>query len=396
MLNRCDWYVFFWCLYQMQDILYPQGVINQGIQVLIMGWAVYEAGIYMLPQRELPMMLKATSLLLFMYLVYGSIFIIFGSEFYSTPSNYLKSFVNSFLPLFLFYKYAKEGYLVEKRIRMYFLIFLCMIIPQFFHAEDLAIQALRKKGSSRSEITNNTGYFFVSLLPMLFFWYKNRIVQYIGLCIIMLFILMGMKRGAILIASACAVWFLIDCIKNTTSKKHRYQTVFFGIIISIVAVVAVSYQLTNSEYFQNRVEQTKEGNTSRRDILYSKISDAVVNDESVIHLFFGRGAFATLQIGGNFAHQDWLETTCNNGLSGIVILSVYFIAFYKTGRDAQKTVAPQYKTCLIMLFFASISKSMFSMSLQNIPIYMTMPMAYFTYHAYHNRRNGILPNINDQ
>lgn len=368
----------------MQDILYPQGVINQGIQVLIMGWAIYEAGIYMLPQRGLPLMLKATSLLLFMYFVYGSIFIIFGSEFFSTPSNYLKSFVNSFLPIYLFYKYSKDGYLDEKRMRIYFLIFLCVIIPQFYHEENLVIQALRKEGSSRTEITNNTGYFFVSLFPMLFFWYKSRIVQYAALSILLLFIMLGMKRGAIGIAGVCAVWFLWNSIKNASSKKHKYQTIAFGITMVAVAVVAVGYQMATSDYFQQRVESTKEGNASGRDVIYADIIDAIVNDESYTHLFVGRGAYSTKTLNRRklLAHHDWLETACNNGLLGISVLFYYFLVFFKTARDASNAVKPEYKMCMMMLFFSSLSKTMFSMSLQDMPIYATMPMAYFTYQAY--------------
>lgn len=389
-LNRCDLYVFFWCIYQMQEILYEPGPINQGIQVMIMGWAFYEAGVYMLPQRKLPIMLKATSSLMFMYFIYGSVFIIFGSDFYDAPSTYLKSFFNSFLPLFLFYKYSENGYLDEKRIRIYFIIFLCVVIPQYFHEQDKLLAALRKRGSNRTEDTNNTGYYFVSLLPALFFWYKNRIIQYVTLCIILLFVLMGMKRGAIAIAGLCTVWFLWNSIKNATNKKHKYQTIAFGLTMAVIAVGAVSYQLANSDYFQQRVKETQEGNSSHRDVLYSRVIDAVINDDSIIHLLIGRGAYSTIKVSTNFAHQDWLETACNNGFVGLTILTFYFCVFYKTARDAQNVIKPEYKMCMMMLFFISFAKTWFSMSLENLPIYVTMPTAYLTYHTYHNKNNILL------
>lgn len=381
-LNRCDWYVFFWCIYQLQEILYPPGVINQGIQVLIMAWAVFEAGIYMLPQRRLPLMLKATSLLLLMYFVYGSIFIFIGPDYYSLPADYLKSFINSFLPLFLFYKYSEDGYLDEKRIRIYFLLFLCVIIPIYFHVQDQLLAALRKKGSSRTEDTNNTGYYFVSLFPMLFFWYKNRIIQYGAMCIVLLFVLMGMKRGAIGIAGICATWFLWNNIKNASSRKHKYQTVAFGIVMIVLAVSAVGYQLANSEYFQKRIAETQEGNSSGRDMIYTNLLDALVNDDSYVHLFVGRGAYATIQIVHKFAHHDWLQTACDTGLLGVTILMFFFFAFFKTAKNALKYIKPEYKMCLMMLFFASFAKTWFSMSLSDMPIYVTMPMAYLTYHTY--------------
>lgn len=371
----------------MQGILYEGGPINQGIQGLIMAWAIYEAGIYILPQRKLPVLLKATSLLLLMYFVYGSIFIVLSPDYYSSPTDYLKSFINSFLPLFLFYKYSEEGYLDEKRIRIYFLLFLCIVIPRFFRMQELALESLRKRGSSRTEITNNTGYLFVSLFPMLFFWYKNRIVQYAAMCILLLFVLMGMKRGAIAIAGICAIWFLWNNIKNASSRKHKYQTVAFGIIMIALAVGAVAYQLTTSDYFQQRVEATKAGDSSARDQIYSGILDVIVNDDSYVHLFIGRGAYSTLRETNQLAHHDWLQTACDTGILGVAILMFFFFAFYKTAETSLKYIRPEYKMCMMMLFFASFAKTWFSMSLEDMPIYVTMPMAYLTYHTYKKQNN---------
>lgn len=386
-LNRCDWYVFFWCLYQMQGILYPQGVINQVVQALIMGWAVYEAYIFMLPQRNLPLMVKATSMLIFMYFIYGGIFIVFGSDFYSTPSAYLKSFVNSFLPFFLFFKYSKDGYLDEERMRAYFLVFLCMSIPQYYNEEAKALLKLRNMGKIRTETTNNFGYYFLSLLPMLFFWYKKRIIQYISLCIILLYVLMGMKRGAIAISGVCAVCFLVDSIKNTKSKKHKYQAVAFCIAVVVLSIATVTYQLANNNLLQQRIESTKEGNSSGRDIIYEKAIDLVVDDTSIVHLLIGRGAFSTIKEMGVLAHNDWLETACDIGLFGILVLTFYYFSFLKTAVDCQRVMKTEYKMCMMMLFFASFSKTFFSMSLQDMPIYVTMPMAFLTYHTYNSKKN---------
>lgn len=373
----------------MQEILYEPGIINQGIQVLIMGWAIYEASVYMLPQRELPLMLKATSLLMFMYIVYGSIFIILGADYFKSPSIYLKSFLNSFLPLFLFYKYAAKGYLDEKRIRVYFLIFLCMIIPQFYHAEEVVLQALKKKGSSRTEITNNTGYYFVSLFPMLFFWYKNRIIQYASLSIVLLFVLLGMKRGAIGIAGICTLWFLWNSVKNSTSRKHRYQTVTFGLAMVLMAIGAITYQMSNSEYFQERIEDTQEGKTSGRDRIYTNLLDAMIDDQSYTHLLVGRGAYSTITIVHKMAHHDWLETACNNGLLGVFIVSIFFFAFLKTAKNAQVVIQPEYKMCMMMLFFTCFAKTWFSMSLENMPIYVTILIGYLTFWTYNDKNRKI-------
>ena len=78
--------------------------------------------------------------------------------------------------------------------------------------------------------------------------------------------------------------------------------------------------MSNSEYFVSRYEQTLEGNTSGRNDIYENLWNTLLLEPNPLYFYLGRGANSTLNIVGNGAHQDWLETFCNNGLLGVIIL----------------------------------------------------------------------------
>lgn len=372
-LNKCDIYVFLWCLVGLEGILHIEGAISQGIQAILLVWAVYEGGIYLLPDKRHPLVLQATSILLFMYFVYGMIFIIFSPPYFPDVHYvYFKSFLSSFIPLYLFYKYSKEGLLTERRIILYFIIILVVTVFQFFH-----LSAILSKKNDSQGATNNIGYRFLSLLPLCFFLYKKRTIQYITIGVIMFFIFMSVKRGAIMIGTVCFIWFLRDSIIKATSIKHKYATLLFGMILVFFSVVTISYQLANNDFINRRIADTENGNSSGRDKLYLGVIEAVVNDDSYLHLIFGRGAYATFDVIHKMAHNDWLETACNNGLIGVSCLIYFLYAFFKTSIVSKRYVRPEISSVMNMMFFIYLAKMFFSMSLQGMSISITMLIAYF-------------------
>lgn len=375
-INRCDYYVILWCLIQIEEVIHINGIISQGIQAALLFWTLYEGSGYLLPDYRHPLMLKATSILTFMYIVYGSIFIIMSPAYFDLDPHYiyLKSFLVSFMPVFMFYKYTLNKYLTESRLCIYIYIFLLIVIIQFFHLNSVLMSKW-----NREDVTNNCGYLFLQLFPLIFLLYRNRILQYSIAGIIALFILLSMKRGAIAICAICFIWFLWDSIKKSTSIKHKYTTIVLGSGLVITAFSTITYMLATSDFLNARIEETEQGKTSGRDIIYTKISDAIVNDDSYFHLFFGRGAYASIDVAHKMAHNDWLETACNNGLIGILCLMFFLFAFYRTARKVQQKLRPEISSLMMMLLFIFFLRTFFSMSLQYIPIYVTMLVAYFTF-----------------
>lgn len=378
-LNRCDWYVLIWCLYQMQGLLYPEGIIGQGVQALLIAWAGFEAKDYLLPSRNKPPLLRATSILLFMYCCYGIPLILFNPYGISTPHVYLQEFLNSFLPIFLFYNYIVRGYLTENRIRHYIWLFLVVVIWHYFKDFNGRVAKAAAKGKVLKEATNNIGYEFLALMPLTFFFYRKPLLQYSFLCVILLFIVMGMKRGAIGIGLACFIWALYINIKASENRKQRYATIILGFIIVLVGVGYTSYQLANSDYMAKRIEDTKNGDSSARDVIYSNAINLFIDDTSISNLLIGRGARATVGEIGALAHQDWLETAVNNGLLGISTLVFFCVTFFYTVRKKESHIPIQIQTSFSVLYFIFIAKTMFSMSLGAISCYTSILIAYCIY-----------------
>lgn len=305
--------------------------------------------------------------------------IIFGSDVVfhdgSRPSNYvyLQTSLNSLLPIFLFYNYSRKGLLNERKIIIYTIVFLVVTIVSYFKNKYYVMTEL-----DREEITNNIGYEFVSLLPLLFFYYKKPLLQYLLLGICGVFIINGMKRGAILIGGLSIIIFLYSNTNGASLKKKVINTVFaIGILIG--AVYYVADMLQTSDYFVQRLEQSFEGNSSGRDIIYASIWDAFIYESNPLYFLFGHGAYATIGVAGNFAHQDWLETIYNNGVLGGIVLLTFFIVFTKTVYKQRRRFPSYMYYSFFTLLFVCFSKTVFSMSIQEFDLSQSILLGYFTY-----------------
>lgn len=371
--NRCDFYILLWALYYLQGVLYPQGIINQLLQFVMILIASIET-IKLLSIRLKSPIIKSTLLLVLMYCVYGLWIIAFGDDIIRTRDYvYLQVSLNSLLPIFMFYYYSRKGLLNERKIIIYTIIFLLVTIVSYFKNKYYVMAKFNEE-----DITNNIGYNFVSLLPLLFFYYKKPLLQYILLGVCGVFILMGMKRGAILIGGLSIVIFLYSNLKGE-SRKRKTITFILSIGIIIGAVYYVSNMLQTSDYFVKRIEQTAEGNSSGRDRIYGSIWEAFLNEPNSLYFLFGHGANSTISVAGDFAHQDWLETIYNNGILGGVILLVFFMAFGLTIYKQRHRFPPYMFYSFFILLFISFSKTMFSMSIQDILPPQSLLLGYFAY-----------------
>ena len=137
--------------------------------------------------------------------------------------------------------------------------------------------------------------------------------------------------------------------------------------------------MNNSAYFMVRFEQTLEGNTSNRDIIYGSLWDALLSESHPLYFYFGRGANSTFRIVGSFAHQDWLETFCNNGLIGVFILFFFFYTLGKNAWESRMCFSGMMFYSFVTLFIIIFCKTLFSMSIQDIKMYESMLIGYFAY-----------------
>lgn len=383
-LNRCDLYLAIYALYELQGLLYPAGAVGVALQGVLLLWAFVAAGGLLLPSPKTPLFLRFASLLVAMYAVYGLLLIAQGIEYrfsfggVTRPHVYLQASLNSLMPIYLMFKYARDGLLTASRIRVYFWIFIPICVGLYIKAymEQLAkYESL--DGKQMDEITNNSGYLFLALLPYLFF-IRRLVWRYIGLAIVVGIIAVSLKRGAIMLAAICGVWVLIATVRNTGMGGRKLGAVFMVLVCLLGAGSFATYLYQNNDAFRIRVHQTLKGNTSRRDILYTRISTNILTDPSVTHALVGNGANSTIKVAGNYAHNDWLETAHNNGLLGIVLLTAFYVAMLVTIRRDRKELPSLMLNSFAMVLFTSLSTTIFSMSIQNMHLPTTMLVGYFT------------------
>ena len=138
------------------------------------------------------------------------------------------------------------------------------------------------------------------------------------------FIILSTKRGAIFIAALVTITFLWYNLRQSKGKK-KFIIITITTLFFILAYQFINDLLINNSYFYGRIQDTLSGNSSHRDEIYLSMWDAYTSSENPIHKLFGRGAYGTLTVGMNFAHNDWLEILTNQGLLGVIIFARFFI-----------------------------------------------------------------------
>lgn len=339
--NVCNLYLLLILVMSLRSALYSAGgIVAQLFNLVFVLTSLYYWG-YANVYYKLPSVLKALNVLLIMFTIYGSIFIISGekivveaTETSATGVGYLKSIYMSLLPIYPFYVFAKRGLLDEDTMRIMFFIFLLLAIRAFFRTYVKSAENAAERGSMREEFTNNVGYAFVRLLPALVLFRKRPLFQYLLLAVCGYFIVAGMKRGAILSGGICLIWFLYVNLKGAP-KRRKWIVSLVTIALVIVGVYFVNYMMNSSAYFLSRYESTMEGEASGREDLYALFFNHFINEQNPFQFLFGNGADATLKISFNYAHNDWLEIAINQGLVGLLIYLSYFICFFVSWRKAK-------------------------------------------------------------
>lgn len=371
-------YITLWVLYSLQGTLYASGsIISQGILMILLLWSMYYCFVVntKYTSNELPKFFKAVNAFLIMATIYGVILILSGKELYITEveiirtSNldYLKTIYISLLPLYSFYEFSKRELLTEKYIRILTSVLLGLALANYIKDQQNQMMAALEIGSDREEFTLNTGYKFLRLIPLCLFWYRKPIVQVALLLTCAIFLVICMKRGAIMIGAICIIYFIFVALRHMKGKQ-KFAIMILIIVATFVVIGLIRNMLETNDYFSYRIEQTLEGDSSNRDVIYSKYWNHIKNEQSPLRFLFGNGANATLTIGPNYAHNDWLEIAINNGLLGIIIYMWYFIALLRDYIQSKRRLKYYYSNALLMCFIILFSSSFFSMSYNSIGI----------------------------
>ena len=357
-----------------------RGPIYIGSQVLLILISFYYA-VYANFHYKLPVFFKALNVLLIMFTIYGFLLIIKGEQLmvqasFNEVSNnsYLLTIYRALLPIYAFYVFARKGWLTERIMKFWFFVFLILTIRSFYRNQERLLRLALEKGSTAEEFTNNVGYSFVALLPALVLFHKKPIIQYVLLAVCAYFILLGMKRGAMLSGAVCLAWFLFANVRKAP-RKRRWIIVVVSAIVIVAGVYFIQYRINTSSYFQYRIEQTQAGESSQRNELYSVFYNHFVHEDNPVLFFFGNGANATLKIGENYAHNDWLEIAINQGVLGLIIYMIFWICFFISWRKAKGH--PRAFMAIGMLLIIYFLTTLFSMSYNSVTRCAAMILGYY-------------------
>lgn len=329
-------------------------------------------------RHHLPAYFWGMNLLLGMFCVYGIYLMIGGynpSDYVAPVPTfyYLKNILISLVPLYPFYVFSKEGLINEKFIRILFFVLLGLTIANYYGNYRKNLFWAMSIGSQREEFTNNIGYGFLSLVPFCVFFYKRPVLQYSVLAICMIFLIMSMKRGAIIIGVLCLVWFIWNNLRVATLKK-KMGILTLSLGLCFVGYMCVEKQMQESNLFQKRIENTLDGDSSGRDKLYGRFIDYFLDEATPLQFAFGSGADATLKVSYNYAHNDWLEIAVNQGVFGLIIYMVYWMFFGWT--VLSNKYDSHVKCALQILFLIYFMKTIFSMSYNDMTIGATFVLGY--------------------
>lgn len=379
--NICNLYIIIWLLYNfhwndvgdvfpiMESLSNIFLAINLGISLLCTFIVIFKY-----PSNSFR---RNTSILLFLFVVYGLLHLLFDNDIMIRNINkgsYLIGAMRTFLPIYTFFLFTKLGYLTEDLIKFWVWIFLIETIIIY-----LSFGGYLENDDIYELGTNNRGYLFVSLLPLIYFYRNKPWVQYVLLSILIAFTVYSMKRGAILTTLLCSIFFFWDKTKNVhTSKKILVLTIFMILVGIGSQLIEVLY--SQSDFFQKRVSDTLEGNSSNRDLIVSSLLSKYANGNPLSWLF-GFGANATIRDIGIEAHNDWVEVLYNQGLLGFCAFINFWIVWFLLWRK-QESNNTELSLLVGLLFLSNFPRTLFSMWYSNANMFVTLPLGFCLAHIY--------------
>lgn len=383
--NPCNIYLSFLTFYLIQGVMIPTGgtVFSQLILSCAMLMGIYYT-VKTICLPNIPVYFTGLNMLFFMFIIYG-ILLLFSNHHYiiifswsEVPnSTFLKNIFLSLPNVYVFYYFSRKGYLTEKALKKWVIVFLASSVFRYIDNQMVLLNMMQLKGVQTKEMTNNMGYLFVALMPTIAVFKDKVRIQYGILILCMAFIMMAMKRGAIIVGTIMLIYILYFNYKYNKNVSKR-KVIVFSLFIIVAAYFITEYMLESSDYFMSRIEQTKEGNSSGRNALYERYWNHFKNETDIFKYLLGNGANATLGIGVNYAHNDWLEIAIDEGVLGLVIYCIYWFCFWRTIASIKYNITA--KLVLTLTFISFLIMTVFSMSYTEYSIYSCSVFGYYLAH----------------
>lgn len=328
-----------------------------------------------LKKKQSPFM-KSLLFILILVIIYGTVLLINGMSGWEGQigiNTFLMVHLESIVPVFAFYYFGQSNKINTTWFSYIFVFFVIDAYLLYYNNYTTQMETLL---NAEEGFINNTGYTWAALLPLVTFINKRKTLQYLFMGLVVFFVLICVKRGAIIITIIGTLYFLFKSM-GKANMRRRVSILIIGIGLGILFLYYFNSLLENNEFFALRFEITKEGDSSGRDSIYSYFYRYFFSAENGWHIFFGNGAFGTVKLFGIEAHNDWLEYAIDMGLLGVIAYAVYWInaaknySFYsKNGGDKNILIA------MGMVLIMNFIRSFISMSFDNMFFFTSAVLGY--------------------
>lgn len=289
---------------------------------------------------------------------YISAFIFYMSLLYFLTDNanvtYYSNTLAAMLIIAPFYYYSKRGLVTQKNFTVFSVALLLVICYSFYYTRT---QSIFERGSEN--VTTNYGYFFATILPIIFV-IKKKWINYIIVFISIIGGIISAKRGVMVITIMIGMYFYYITLYHN-SKKTKIINIVITILVLSITSYYVYKTMLESDQFLWRLEMTLDGNTNGRDNIGKMCMDYVRN-EGIFNLLFGNGYFSTIQIVGIEAHNDWLQALVDYGILGLFLYISFILSLIK---EAWITLNINHRRLIFVILIIWIIKSLFSMQYCN-------------------------------
>lgn len=374
-------YFFIWVVLALFQYVYNSNFIYEPLLLFLTGSALYYT-FYAATNYKLPVYFKCLILFVFVLCIYGFFLVLIGDDIYWRTTGhlvrkylYILWLIPALLSVFPVYVYTCRGILDEHKMKILFVIFFVCCICSFYGGLEQQRAYAVFMDLGQEEYTVTSVYSFLSILPLIILFKRKIVLQFLFLAIVFVYLILSAKRGAVLLgagATMILIWGLF--VQNNAQKK--ITVAFVTLVLLIGVYLFVNYQMETSQYLANRVDQTMEGQTSRRDEYIKIIYDYYVNSTNLRQFFFGIGAQGTLSVNESFAHNDWLAILLEQGVMGAFIYFIYWVCFVYTWVKSKNNL--DAFVVLGMLIVVGFGKSIFSMYYLPISAEMMASSGYFT------------------
>lgn len=295
------------------------------------------------------------------FTILNLIYFVFAAFEGTASTTQIGNILCAMLSLCLYAHLGRVGVMTDGFITIVSVALTIVGIYAFYYNQAFLLDAKMLDDDAGAVVTNNMSSIFLMIIPLLFYVKKDYIkIAILAVCVY--YLLLGAKRGNIL-ASVIPIFFLIwQVLRGAHRSIGKYLLVILA--CAVLAIFAYNWGSSN-DYLMHRWEQTQEGNSSGRDVIYAHAWQLWSESDNIWNLLFGYGYDATLYqpiMQRMHAHCDWLEILVDYGFIGVIFYLVLFIRIYRFAISCKS-----YKRKIIILAseIAILFKSFYSMGFNN-------------------------------